>query len=270
MMVARTSTVDREELVQRVEALHPEALDQVNHAIDFATAAHGDQRRASGEPFMVHPLEVAAILVDLRMDAPSVIAGVLHDILEDTAVPYEDLKDEFGETVARLVDGVTKLRRVKRKSIVDYADLDEEQAESLRKMFLAMVDDVRVVIIKLADRLHNMRTLQHLSPDRQLRKARETLDVFAPLANRLGIWQLKWQLEDLSFRYLDPDRYREIAAYLAERRVERAAYLERVIAVLRERLEAEGIVASITGRPKHIYSIYTQDAGKTARFRPDL
>jgi guanosine-3',5'-bis(diphosphate) 3'-pyrophosphohydrolase len=265
-MIARISTVDREELLRRVGALHPDALDQVNHAIDFATAAHGDQRRASGEPFMVHPLEVAAILVDLRMDAASVVAGVLHDTLEDTAVPYEALKEEFGETVARLVDGVTKLRRVKRKSIVDYADLDEEQAESLRKMFLAMVDDVRVVIIKLADRLHNMRTLQHLPPERQLRKARETLDVFAPLANRLGIWQLKWQLEDLSFRYLDPVKYREIADYLAERRVERAAYLERVISVLRQRLEAEGIQASIAGRPKHIYSIYTKMQAKSRDF----
>jgi GTP diphosphokinase / guanosine-3',5'-bis(diphosphate) 3'-diphosphatase len=215
---------------------------------------------------MVHPLEVAAILVDLRMDAASVVAGVLHDVLEDTPVSYDQLSEEFGDTVARLVDGVTKLRRVKRKSIVDYVDLDEEQAESLRKMFLAMVDDVRVVIIKLADRLHNMRTLQYLPPDRQLRTARETLDVFAPLANRLGIWQLKWQLEDLAFRYLDPAKYREIADYLAERRVERAAYLDRVIAVLRQRLETEGIQASIAGRPKHIYSIYTKMQAKDRDF----
>jgi GTP pyrophosphokinase len=240
----------------RVEALHPEAMEQISRAIDYAVNAHGEQRRASGEVFTVHPLEVATILADLHMDVPIIVAGVLHDVLEDTDTTPQDLREEFGDMVASLVEGVTKLRRVKRKSKIETSDLDEEQAENLRKMFLAMVDDIRVVIIKLADRLHNMRTLEYLSADKQQRKARETLDVYAPLANRLGIWQLKWQLEDLSFRYLDSENYHLIANLLAERRAERATYLERVVSVLKARLQSEGIHARITGRPKHLYSIY--------------
>ncbi|MHB1295824.1 MAG: RelA/SpoT family protein [Anaerolineae bacterium] len=259
-------TTEREELLQKVASLHPEAVDQVRHAIEFATAAHGDQMRVSGLPYITHPLEVAAILTDLQMDAPSIIAAVLHDTVEDTEVTSAQINEDFGDTVARLVDGVSKLRRLKQKSKVERVDLDEEQAENLRKMFLAMVDDIRVVIIKLADRLHNMRTLQYMPPEKQRRTARETLDIFAPLANRLGIWQLKWQLEDLSFRYLEPEEYHRIAALLAERRVERAAYLERVIAMLRSRLEQEGITARITGRPKHIYSIYTKMTEKDRDF----
>ena len=221
-MVTQLEIVDRDQLLRRVEALHPDAVAEVDRAIAFALRAHGDQKRASGELYITHPLEVATILADLQMDAPTIIAGLLHDVIEDTEITRDELEAEFGETVLRLVEGVTKLRRVKRKSKIETDDLDEEQAENLRKMFLAMVDDIRVVIIKLADRLHNMRTLQYLSPDRQLRKARETLDVYAPLANRLGIWQLKWQLEDLSFRYLDPDAYHEVAQLLAARRAERA------------------------------------------------
>jgi len=180
----------------------------------------------------------------------------LHDTVEDTHVTVDELRREFGDTIAKLVDGVSKLKRAKRKSRVDQGDLGEEQAETLRKMFLAMVDDIRVVIIKLADRLHNMRTLQFLPSEKQERIARETLEVYAPLANRLGIWQLKWQLEDLSFRFLEPEQYREIAQLLAERRAERAAYLERVISIIKRRLESEGITARVMGRPKHLYSIY--------------
>ncbi|MHB0857253.1 MAG: RelA/SpoT family protein [Anaerolineae bacterium] len=259
-------TAERAELLHQVEALHPEAIDQVRHAIEFAVSAHGDQMRVSGEPYITHPLEVATILTDLQMDVPSILASILHDTVEDTEVTTAQIKEEFGETVARLVDGVSKLRRLKQKSKVEHGDLDEEQAENLRKMFLAMVDDIRVVIIKLADRLHNMRTLHHMPPDRQRRTARETLDIFAPLANRLGIWQLKWQLEDLSFRYLEPEQYHRIADLLAERRAERAAYLERVIAMLRSRLEKDGLSVRITGRPKHIYSIYTKMAEKDRDF----
>ncbi len=210
-MVERIRSPSRQELIGKVEALHPLALDQLNHAIDYATANHGAQRRKSGDPFVVHPLEVAAILTDLRMDVPCITAGILHDILEDTQVTLPELQSEFGETVAKLVDGVTKLRRARRKSNIGASDAAEEQAENLRKMFLAMVSDIRVLIIKLADRLHNMRTLQYLSPETQLRKARETLEVFSPLASRLGIWQLKSELEDLAFRYLDPESYRKIA-----------------------------------------------------------
>ncbi|MBN1400108.1 MAG: bifunctional (p)ppGpp synthetase/guanosine-3',5'-bis(diphosphate) 3'-pyrophosphohydrolase [Anaerolineae bacterium] len=290
-MVTKVETADRDELIQRIGTLSHEepsqgqrglfapeivttglseerqaALAEINRAIDFAAEAHGEQRRASGEPFVIHPLQVAGILADLQMDLPTIVAGLLHDVLEDTEITFAELEAEFGETVARLVDGVTKLRRVKRKSKVDTEDLDEAQAENLRKMFLAMVDDIRVVIIKLADRLHNMRTLEYLPAEKQVRMARETLDVFAPLANRLGIWQLKWQLEDLSFRHLDREHYREIAELLAARRGERAAYLERVIAILRQRLRREGLHARITGRPKHIYSIYTKMQEKDRDF----
>jgi len=253
-------------LIDQVEALHPDALDLVRRALAFAEAAHGDQKRASGEAYVSHPIEVAAILVDLHMDADTIVAGLLHDTVEDTDVTKEDLAQEFDETVAILVDGVSKLRRVKRKSKVDETDLGEEQAENLRKMFLAMVDDIRVVIIKLADRLHNMRTLQFLPEEKQQRKARETLEVFAPLANRLGIWQLKWQLEDLSFRYLDSAAYHDIAQLLSQRRTERADYLERVILILKRHLQQEGIASRVTGRPKHIYSIYRKMQNKSRDF----
>ena len=265
-MVTQTRVESGQALIDQVEALHPDALDLVRRALAFAEAAHGDQKRASGEAYVSHPIEVAAILVDLHMDADTIVAGLLHDTVEDTDVTKEDLAQEFDETVAILVDGVSKLRRVKRKSKVDETDLGEEQAENLRKMFLAMVDDIRVVIIKLADRLHNMRTLQFLPEEKQQRKARETLEVFAPLANRLGIWQLKWQLEDLSFRYLDSAAYHDIAQLLSQRRTERADYLERVILILKRHLQQEGIASRVTGRPKHIYSIYRKMQNKSRDF----
>lgn len=255
-----------EQLLTRVKVQYAHGIDAIERAIRYAIEHHGSQLRASGDPYIVHPLEVAMILCDLQMDVDSIVAGLLHDILEDTDVTAEELEETFGPAVSKLVQGVTKLRRVKRKSRVDEEDLSEEQAENLRKMFLAMVDDVRVVIIKLADRLHNMRTLQYLAPEKQRRNARETLDIFAPLANRLGIWQLKWQLEDLSFRYLDPEHYREVARLLAEKRVERAAFLERVIARLHRQLAGEGLTYRITGRPKHIYSIYHKMQEKQRRF----
>jgi len=263
---SQTVTVERQELVERVRTLHPDGVELLSRAIDFACKAHLGQTRFSGEPYIVHPIEVAAILADLRMDMPTILAGVLHDVAEDTPFSLADISAEFGSTVATLVDGVTKLRRAKRKSRSDQGVLDEQQAENLRKMFLAMVDDIRVVIIKLADRLHNMRTLGALPPERQQAIARETLEIFAPIANRLGIWQLKWQLEDLSFRYLDSDAYHEIARLLSERRAERSRYLERVISVIRARLDEEGIQARITGRPKHLYSIYTKMQEKRRDF----
>jgi GTP pyrophosphokinase len=246
----------RDQLLERIKVQYPADKDTIARAIDFALEHHGNQKRASGDPYVVHPLEVAMILCDLQMDVDSVLAGLLHDVLEDTAVTAAELTVEFGPVVTKLVEGVTKLLHVKRKSRIDQEDLSEEQAENLRKMFLAMVDDVRVVIIKLSDRLHNMRTLQYLPPEKQMRNARETLDIFAPLANRLGIWQLKWQLEDLSFRYLDPEHYREMAQLLAARRTERAQFLEQAIARLRRALVGEGIRYRVTGRPKHLYSIY--------------
>lgn len=251
-----TDTDNRQELLKQVEALHPEALDLVNRAVDYATRAHGSQLRRSGEPYIIHPIEVAIILTDLHMDVPTIVAGILHDTVEDTPVTLADLKLEFGDTVAKLVDGVSKLRHAKEKSRIDRAVLSEQQAENLRKMFLAMVDDIRVVIIKLADRLHNMRTLQFMPEDKQKRLAQETLDIYAPLANRLGIWQLKWQLEDLAFRFLNEDAFHNITQLLAERHDERAAYMDQVIEALKKRLADEGITAQITGRPKHLYSIY--------------
>lgn len=263
---------ERTELIRRIEALYTDpieqadAIAQVNRAVDYALQAHDGQTRASGEPYATHPLEVATILADLHMDLPTIVAGLLHDVVEDTPTTLEALSTEFGETVATLVDSVTKLRRVKRKSKIDTSELDEVQAENLRKLFFALVDDIRVVIIKLADRLHNMRTLQSLSLERQQRIARETLDIYAPLASRLGIWQLKWQLEDLSFRYLDPDKYHEIANLLAARRIERAAYLERVLGVLRQRVKQDGLNVRITGRPKHIYSIHRKMQAKEREF----
>lgn len=265
-MTDQVDIAERTELLKRIEVLYPDTLEEIDHAIVYATIAHKGQRRASGDPYVTHPLEVASILADLHMDTPSIVAALLHDVIEDTDTSLDELGQEFGATVAKLVDGVSKLRRIKLKSKVEVVDLDEEQAEDLRKMFLAMVDDIRVVIIKLADRLHNMRTLQYLAPEKQLRKARETLDIFAPLAERLGIRQLKWQLEDLSFRYLDPERYHEIAGLLAERRAERSAYLERTIDVIKSRLGREDLTARITGRPKHIYSIYKKMQTKSRDF----
>ncbi len=255
-----------DELLERVGRVYPDAVARVAEAVSFAIDAHGDQLRASGEPYIVHPIEVAISLLDLGLDEESIIAAVLHDVIEDTAYTYDDLRETFGETVATLVEGVSKLKRVKRKSKVDRADLDEEQAENLRKMVLAMVDDLRVVIIKLADRLHNMRTLTYLEPERQARIARETMDVFAPLANRLGIWQLKWQLEDLAFRYLEPEQYYLIARLVAEQRAQRSAYLERAIATVRRRLDQEGLHYRITGRSKHLYSVWQKMQEKDREF----
>ena len=265
-MIGRVQVLDADTLLRQVEGLHPEAIEQVRRVVAYAIEAHGDQLRASGESFMVHPLAVAGILAELHMDTPTIVAGVLHDVVEDTDIPIEEVREQFGDEVAVLVEGVSKLRKAKLKSKVEEIDLDEEQAENLRKMFLAMVDDIRVVIIKLADRLHNMRTLQYLPPKKQLRKARETLDIYTPLAERLGIWQLKWQLEDLSFRYIDPEKYREIAELLAQRRAERAEYLDRVITVIRAQLEKEGIQARLSSRPKHIFSIHKKMQEKSRDF----
>ncbi len=265
-MTSEFTPGERQNFLKQVEALYPDALDEVSRALDFAVKAHGSQLRQSGDLYIVHPIEVAVILIDLHMDIPTIIASLLHDTVEDTTVTLADIKLEFGPIVARLVDGVSKLQHVKEKSRLDRVTLSEVQAENLRKMFLAMVDDIRVIIIKLADRLHNMRTLQFLAEDRQKRMARETLDIYAPLANRLGIWQLKWQLEDLSFRYLDDEAYHRIAQLVAEKREERAAYLEQVIDILKKRLAEEGITARITGRPKHLYSIYHKMQEKNRDF----
>lgn len=230
----------------------PEAMDQVEKAYLFAADFHSEQKRRSGEPYINHPVEVALILAhDLRMDADVVSAALLHDTVEDTPATKEQLIELFGETVADLVDGVTKLTNI------DVNSMDEKQALNLRKMFLAMSKDIRVVIIKLADRLHNMRTLAALKPDRRQFKARETMDVYAPLADRLGISSIKWELEDLSFFYLEPEEYQRIARMVQESREQRVASTNEAIKVLDDELKAAGLSGyQISGRAKHLWSIY--------------
>jgi guanosine-3',5'-bis(diphosphate) 3'-pyrophosphohydrolase len=239
------------ELIQKVQTYLPQVdAEIIREAYDFAAEAHDGQQRASGEPYVQHPLAAALILAGLGLDQAAIVAALLHDVPEDTNKPLEEIRKSFGEDVAKLVDGVTKLSRI------SWGTLEEEQAENLRKMFLAMAEDVRVVLIKLADRLHNMRTLSSLPQDKQRKIAKETMEIYAPLASRLGIWQMKWELEDLSFHYLDPQRYHEIANRLASQRKEREAYIARVIDVLRPALQQAGIEAELYGRPKHIYSIH--------------
>jgi GTP pyrophosphokinase len=220
----------------------------------WAIEAHQGQVRASGEPYYSHTLAVAKILNDLKLDHETLAAAMLHDVVEDTDVTLVDIEKAFGPTIARLVDGVTKMGHI--AEFHELSGQEHVQAESLRKLLLAMAEDVRVVLIKLADRLHNMRTLQYLDAERQRRIARETMDIYAPLANRLGIWQVKWELEDLSLRYLEPAAYRELTRQLNEKREDRERYIQHVIGILETELANAGIRATITGRPKHINSIW--------------
>ena len=239
----------------------------IRRSIELARAAHEGQRRASGEPYLSHVLAVAEIVADLGLDHETVAAAVLHDVIEDSDYTVEDLEELFGETIARLVDGVTKMAVMHDYEGGDSRERRNRQnAESLRKLLLAMVEDIRVVLIKLADRLHNMRTLGFLDPERQQRIARETLDIFAPLANRLGIWQLKWELEDLSLRYIEPADYKRIASLLEERRLDREQYIQQVVSRLQRELARVGIRAEVTGRPKHIYSIWKKMQRKGVPF----
>jgi len=233
-----------------------EGRDLVRRAYEFAAAAHQGQFRLSGKPYITHAVAVAGLLAELRMDAETLAAGLLHDVVEDCGVSVARLEEVFGPDVARMVDGVSKLEAVDRLGRIGAAERDERELESLRKTFLAMAKDARVMLIKLADRLHNMRTLDALPPDRQQRLARETMEIYAPLANRLGIWRWKGELEDRAFRYLQPDLYYEIAKQLAARREEREREVEQYVAVLDHRLRLEGVQAKVSGRPKHIYSIY--------------
>jgi GTP pyrophosphokinase len=250
-------TIGLESLLQQMpETLSPKDRELVERAYGLAAVAHSQQKRASGEPYIQHSLAVAQIMADLRLDSATIAAALLHDVAEDSIISVDDLRQDFGDEVANLVDGVTKLGQIGKLSQISGRDLQDKEAESLRKMFLAMVDDVRVVLIKLADRLHNMRTLDALPEERQRRIAEETLEIFAPLANRLGIWQVKWELEDLGFRYLDPQKYQEITALLDERRADRERRISRIIGILEKELKQEDIEAEIAGRPKHIYSIY--------------
>jgi GTP pyrophosphokinase len=253
-----SGTGDVDEWLAVVTAGKPEEeKDILRRAVSLASQAHAGQQRASGEPYVRHALAVAKILADLGLDHQTLAAAILHDVVEDGGIALEDLKRDFGARIASLVDGVTKMKIIQEFQMQPGSSRREHtQAESLRKMLLAMAEDVRVVFIKLADRLHNMRTLGSLPEDKQIRIARETMDIFAPLANRLGIWQMKWELEDLAFRYLEPVEYKRIAGFLAERREDREAYIERFVATLAQELRNADVAAEVSGRPKHIYSIW--------------
>lgn len=234
----------------------------IERAYHKAEQAHSGQTRQSGEPYFTHCVAVASILAEMKMDSETIAAALMHDIIEDTPVTFEEVKAEFGKAIAVLVDGVTKLKKLPTKPADPESNSSKrtstvnKEMEYMRKVLLTMGDDIRIVLIKLADRLHNLRTLGYMPPHKQRRIARESMDYFAPLANRLGIWQMKWELEDLSFRYLEPESYRAIAKSLEERRASREEYVTRVAAVLRAKLDEHGIQATISARPKHIYSIY--------------
>jgi len=228
----------------------------ISKAYNFAYEAHKDQKRESGEPYVVHPVEVACILADMGLDTNTIVAGLLHDVIEDTVFTYEDIIKAFNQEVGDLVEGVTKLGKI------EYKSKEEEQADNIRKMLLAMAKDVRVILIKLADRLHNMRTLKYMPIEKQKEKAKETFDIFAPLAHRLGISKIKWELEDLAFRYTNPNEYYELVQKVSGKRAEREAYIRKIVLELKENLEGSGIKPEIDGRPKHFYSIYKKMVNK--------
>lgn len=240
-------------MYQKLEAI----IEKVNtkkelilEAFKFAFNAHRNQKRVDGEPYIIHPLEVAYILADMNLDADTIIGGLLHDVIEDTEFTYSDIASIFGEEVAILVEGVSKLDKI------NYKTKEEAQAGNIRKMLIAMTKDIRVILIKLADRLHNMRTLKYLSERKQKEKSEETLNIFVPLAHRLGISTIKWELEDLSFRYLEPEQYYQIAKLVSSRRDDREKFTNKIIEEFKEVLEKENIEATVEGRPKHLYSIY--------------
>ncbi|RJQ11055.1 MAG: bifunctional (p)ppGpp synthetase/guanosine-3',5'-bis(diphosphate) 3'-pyrophosphohydrolase [Bacillota bacterium] len=242
---------DLDTIKQRVLRYAPGAdLSVLDRAYAYAERAHSGQKRLSGDPYLSHPTEVALILADLELDVMTIAAGLLHDVVEDTGVGLDDLNREFGSGIARLVDGVTKLSRI------EYRSREDEQVENLRKMFLAMSQDIRVLLIRLADRLHNMQTLSYLPPDRQKITAQETLDVFAPLAHRLGTYRMKMELEDLALRHLEPERYKELVGLVSRKRAEREDFTQGIIRTLKEKLAEVGVRADISGRAKHFYSIY--------------
>lgn len=259
-------TVTIDNVIEKVKQYNPNAdVDLIRRAYEFAARFHEGQKRLSGEPYINHPLAAAGILAELEMDSKSISAALLHDVIEDTGAKLEDVSKQFGKEIAQLVDGVTKLKLAdfeprapetdqegRKKRHAEYS----RSAENLRKILLAMARDFRVMVIKLADRLHNMRTLSALPPERQVKVASETIQIYAPLAHRLGIWQIKWQLEDLAFKYLYPSQYDDMVARVSKTRRERESELNQVISIIKERFAQEGIKAEIQGRPKHLYSIY--------------
>ncbi|MCY4070228.1 MAG: bifunctional (p)ppGpp synthetase/guanosine-3',5'-bis(diphosphate) 3'-pyrophosphohydrolase [Chloroflexi bacterium] len=265
-MLSSTSTYSRdlESLLQTLTDIKPNEQDLIASAYIRAEAAHAGQKRKSGEPYFTHCVAVASILAEMQMDAETIAAGLLHDVVEDSDLTIDALRAEFGTPIAILVDGVTKLKNLPIKNVTPLGDsrrssMVNREMEYIRKMLLTMGDDVRVVLVKLADRLHNMRTLGYMPQHKQMAVAQETMDIFAPLANRLGIWQMKWELEDLAFRYLNPEAYRSIAKTLDERRDEREQYVDRIREILVRELKASKInKVTISARPKHIYSIYNK------------
>ena len=234
----------RKEHVRRIDS------KLITRAYEYALKKHGNQLRKSGEPYIIHPLNVAYILAEIGLDEATICAALLHDVVEDTDTTNEDIVKEFGEEIAQMVAGVTKL------SNIQFSSAEEQQVEDYRKMFLAMGKDIRVILIKLADRLHNMRTLKHLSRERQIANAKETMDLYAPLANRLGVYSLKWELEDLSFKYLYPEEYHELVEGINKKRDERLQFIEKIMNDIRVQLKKQRIDAEVTGRAKHLYSIY--------------
>jgi len=255
------TTITYEQLEKKVAEFNPSAdLRVLRRAYEFASASHEGQMRNSGEPFISHPLAVCGVLADMHLDEPTLVAGLLHDTVEDSSATVAQVKAEFGEEVAALVDGVTKLGKIK------FDSRDEAQSQNLRKMLIAMAKDIRVILIKLADRLHNMRTIEFLPADRARVKAIETMEIYAPLAHRLGISQVKWELEDLAFKVLEPAKYQQIQRLVADSRTAREAYLKQVIDDLTAELESIGVKAEISGRPKHFYSIYQKMSQKGKDF----
>jgi GTP pyrophosphokinase len=246
-----------EQLLEKVRPYLPEdRLTLIEEAYRFAEACHEGQTRKSGDPYIIHPLDAALTCADLQLDAGAVAGALLHDVQEDCGIANQELKKRFGPDVAKLVDGATKLERIARHSSEPAVADASEQAENLRKMFLAMAEDWRVVIIKLADRLHNMRTLEYLEPEKRRRVAQETMEIYAPLASRLGIWQMKWELENLAFKHLEPERYDEVSRLIAASRTARERYIAQVEKIVRAEIDKQGIEAVVQGRAKHVYSVH--------------
>jgi len=250
-----------EQLLEKASSYMKEQdVKRIRNAYEFAEEAHRGQTRKSGEPYILHPVAVAEILANMQMDVATVEAALLHDVVEDTNVTLEDLRERFGETLAGLVDGLTKLERIQ------FRTKEEQQNENYRKMFVAMANDIRVILIKLADRLHNMRTLKYQSEENQRRIAHETLEIYCPIAHRLGISTIKWEMEDIALRFLNPQQYYRIAHLMKMKRVEREQYINDLIVKIQEKLDEMGIQGEISGRPKHIYSVYKKMITKNKQF----
>ena len=230
-------------------------MTMIDRAVEYAREKHKDQKRKDGSPYIIHPLAVAEIVAEMGLDLDAVLGAILHDCIEDTDASHDEIAKLFGKTTAELVEGVTKLTRA------NFSSTEQAQMENLRKMFMAMSKDIRVVLIKIADRLHNMRTMQYQSPAKQISKCRETMDIYAPLAHRLGMQKMKWELEDLSLRYLDPKGYEEIMEYLNAHKEQDEAFMATIQDKIKERLQGVGISNTTYGRIKHVYSIYRKMHG---------